>query len=64
MDYQTLVPLMGAEVQLSGTQMVAVTDTDGNYELLSVTPGNYKLEVTYLGLSCLLETLSLKKGRS
>ncbi|MFT4877984.1 MAG: iron complex outermembrane receptor protein [Flavobacteriales bacterium] len=62
MDYETLAPLIGVNVQLGGTRMGAVTDADGNYELLSVTPGNYNLEVTYLGFEQSTRNIELKEG--
>lgn len=41
--------LGGAEVRLSGLDVVAVTNSEGRYSLRAVPVGDYLLEVTYLG---------------
>ena len=50
-DAQTKEPLIGANVQLSGTIIGATTDEDGAFVLTDVKSGNYTLDVTYLGYS-------------
>lgn len=42
--------LIGAEVRLSGFNVVAVTNSEGRFTLRSVPVGEYTLEVRYLGL--------------
>ena len=42
--------LIGAEVRLSGFNVVAVTNSEGRFTLRSVPVGDYTLEVRYLGL--------------
>jgi TonB-dependent receptor len=41
--------LVGAEVRISGLDVVAVTNSEGRFTLRSVPAGNYTLEATYLG---------------
>lgn len=41
--------LGGAEVRLSGLDVVAVTNSEGRFSLRAVPVGDYTLEVTYLG---------------
>jgi hypothetical protein len=41
--------LVGAEVRISGLDIVAVTNSEGRFSLRSVPAGNYTLEATYLG---------------
>ena len=43
------VYLVGAEVRISGIEVVAVTDSEGRFTLRSVPVGNYTLDVSYLG---------------
>ena len=39
-----------AEVKIGGTNRAALTDRDGTYELIGLTPGIYNLVVSYTGL--------------
>ena len=41
--------LGGAEVRISGLDVVAVTNSEGRYSLRAIPVGDYTLEVTYLG---------------
>ena len=42
-DKATKEPLIGAAVQLSGTNTGTITDVDGNFELAGLRNGTYKL---------------------
>ncbi len=48
-DASTGEPLIGANVQVSGTYLGAATDATGRYTILSVPPGVYELNVTMIG---------------
>ncbi|MEL7020709.1 MAG: TonB-dependent receptor, partial [Bacteroidota bacterium] len=48
-DVQTGEPLIGATVQLEGTNLGTVTDFDGFYLLENVPPQTYNITSTYLG---------------
>lgn len=41
--------LVGANVQIVGTQMGAATDSEGEYTIPNVTAGTYELRATYIG---------------
>ncbi len=41
-------PVMGASVQIVGTQRGAMTDLDGNYIITQVGPGTYTLKITHV----------------
>ncbi len=41
--------LVGAEVRVAGTDLVAATSRDGSFALANLAPGNLSLEVTYVG---------------
>ena len=44
-------PVIGAIVNLEGTQKAAATDIDGLFLLDNIEPGTYSIKVTYIGLS-------------
>ena len=48
-DNSTGAPLPGANVFLEGTSLGSATDMDGTYTINNVPPGNYTLQVKYLG---------------
>ncbi len=48
-DSQTNEPLVGATVLLEGSTMGASTDINGNYVILNVPAGTYKVRATYIG---------------
>ena len=56
--------LAGAQVALAGTTESAFTDRDGRFELTTVAPGNYTLEVTYTGLDRYTQPLTVAPGRN
>jgi hypothetical protein len=41
--------IIGATVVIQGSSAGAVTDIEGNYEIIGLTPGLYNLQVSYLG---------------
>ncbi len=52
--------LPGATVLLSGTDFVTSTDAYGFFLIKNVPPGNYKIEITYIGKKFYEETLNLQ----
>jgi outer membrane receptor protein involved in Fe transport len=48
-DRETGDALIGANVQIEGTNMGAATDVNGEYVILSVPPAIYTVKVTYIG---------------
>ncbi len=56
--------LTGANVQVVGTQLGAATDEDGYYVINSVPPGDYQLEVTFLGYKTARQPITVTAGQS
>ncbi|MFN3386485.1 MAG: TonB-dependent receptor [Candidatus Thermochlorobacter sp.] len=48
-DANTKEPLIGARVVVEGTTLGANTDINGNYVILNVPPGVYKVRASYVG---------------
>jgi outer membrane receptor for ferrienterochelin and colicins len=49
-----------ANVVLKGTQMIAVTDTSGIYQIKNIPVGNYQVEVSALGFNKISKSIGLK----
>src|SRR5688572_8331713 len=64
LDGTTGEPLIGAQVQVGGTDLGSLTDVDGRYRI-SLTPGSWDLSVVYLGYSDKLVTgVEVASGRA
>src|SRR5690606_2320702 len=50
-DSATGEGLPGANVLIKGTSMGAVTDMSGHYTILNVPPGDYDLQVSFIGFN-------------
>jgi len=50
-DAVTGESLIGVNVAIEGTTQGAVTDTDGYYTILNVSPGTYTLRASYIGFA-------------
>ena len=48
-DKTTGEPLFGASIIVVGTSLGAASDVDGQYTILYVPPGNYSLQVSFIG---------------
>jgi outer membrane receptor protein involved in Fe transport len=55
-DKQTGLPLPGANVMIRGTSIGAAANMNGEYFILSITPGTYTVEATMIGYSALIQT--------
>ena len=55
------LPMAGASVILEGTKRGTVSDASGNYEL-KVSPGNYTLIVSYVGVVTQRKQVSVSAG--
>ncbi len=51
---ETGEPLIGANVMVEGTPLGAATDTEGNYFILQVSPGTYKVRFSMIGYQTLV----------
>ncbi len=49
LDKDKKEPVVGASVRIAGTKIGAMTDPDGNFQILRVEPGDYTLEVSAVG---------------
>ncbi|MEM8908760.1 MAG: carboxypeptidase-like regulatory domain-containing protein, partial [Bacteroidota bacterium] len=59
-DAQTGDPLIGATIQLAGTNAAAITDTEGQYQFAAaVAAGSYTLKSNYVGYRTYTQTLDL-----
>ncbi|HRI84393.1 MAG TPA: outer membrane beta-barrel protein [Ignavibacteria bacterium] len=64
-DFSNSDPLIGAVVKISGTSIGTLTDYDGTYLLESLSPGNYELEISYIGYTTLkIKNASVAKGEN
>ncbi len=53
-DKNTGQPLVGVSVQIEGTTLIAKTDPNGEFVILSVPPGKYRLRLTIIGYEILV----------
>ncbi|HZW38486.1 MAG TPA: TonB-dependent receptor [Ignavibacteriaceae bacterium] len=60
-DAKTKEALPFVNVIIEGTKLGASTDLDGNYVILNIPPGNYKIRVQYVGYqTVLMENVSIQ----
>ncbi|MCI0515710.1 carboxypeptidase-like regulatory domain-containing protein [candidate division KSB1 bacterium] len=55
-DAQTKEPLLGVNVLVMGTQRGAATDLEGNYAILNLPVGTYRLKFDFIGYTSVLIT--------
>jgi len=48
-DLKEKVPLIGAVIKIDGTNLGAISDDNGDYTILNVDVGNYKVSASYIG---------------
>ena len=53
-DKETGEPLIGANVMIEGTVLGAATDVEGNYFILQIPPGTYKVRFSMIGYQTLV----------
>lgn len=61
-DVSTGEALPGATVYLKGTSLGASTGLNGDYKILGVPPGSYRLQVSYVGYKARLIPVKLTAG--
>ncbi len=52
----TKEPLIGATVQIVGREQGAVTDLEGDYLILNLSPGRYSVKVSVVGFKSMIKT--------
>jgi TonB-dependent receptor len=62
-DSSSAEPLPGANVFLEGTGIGAATDLSGEYLILNVPPGPYRLKIIYIGYSEYSADIELQPGQ-
>jgi TonB-dependent receptor len=62
-DVKTGEPLVGANVVVVGTGFGAAADIDGNYIIVSLEPGSYKLKASYIGYDDKIIEITTLAGR-
>ena len=50
-DIETGDPFIGCYVIILVTELGAATDLDGNYKIIKIPPGNYKIQVIMIALN-------------
>jgi hypothetical protein len=55
-DKGTGQPLIGVNISIVGTTMGAVTDLNGNYFILDISPGTYDLKASAVGYKSIIKT--------
>ncbi|RMG41645.1 MAG: TonB-dependent receptor, partial [Methanobacteriota archaeon] len=55
-DKETGSPLIGVNIMVKGTYLGAATDADGFYVITDITPGEYEIEVSYIGYKVIRRT--------
>ena len=60
----SLSPLQGALMELEPTGKKAVTDTQGEFRITDVAPGNYTVTVSYVGFSPFSQTVKVESGQA
>ena len=63
-DASTSRPLMGAQVSLTGTQLGAVTNSDGEYRIPNARPGPYTVNVRLIGFSPASRTVQVEPAET
>lgn len=62
-DEQTGEPIIFTNVVLKGTTIGAATDVNGYYSISKIAPGNYTLQVTYLGYDTAQKAISVVRDQ-
>jgi len=64
-DKDTNEPLAGVNIMVKGTYFGASTDLDGFFVIPEVSPGEYEIEVSYIGYKIIIQTgVRIKAGES
>ena len=59
LDYGTRAPIVGAQVQLVGSEFMATTDTAGRFGMTGVPPGRQVIQVDQLGYASRVDSLTV-----
>jgi TonB-dependent receptor len=62
-DSLTQEPLIGSSVYLIGTSLGAACDIEGEYKIVKIPDGRYKVRISYVGYSTKIEEIYLQGGQ-
>ena len=62
-DRNTKEPINSAVVLIESTSLGAVSDTDGNFVIRNIEPGNYMVKISYIGYETVLKDISLSQNQ-
>jgi len=63
-DAETQNPLPGTNVVIQGTQQGATTDSQGEYEITGVEPGDYTVLASFIGYQDLSKEITVQSGQT
>lgn len=63
-DAETQNPLPGTNVVIQGTQQGATTDSQGEYEITGVEPGDYTVLASFVGYQDLSKEITVQSGQT
>lgn len=63
-DAETQNPLPGTNVVIQGTQQGATTDSQGEYEITGVEPGDYTVLASFIGYQDLSKEVTVQSGQT
>lgn len=63
-DVNNLKPLGGANVSINNNMKATITKPDGMFEITGLTPGDYKMRVSYMGYSDWVSDVNFSESRS
>lgn len=62
-DAETKSPLLGASIHFDDYKNGVLSDVNGDYALLNITPGEYKVKVKFVGFEEFEQKIKLKAGQ-
>ena len=63
-DAESQNPLPGANVVIQGTQEGATTDSQGEYEITGLSPGEYTIQASFVGYQNLSKDVTVQAGQT
>lgn len=64
LDAADKFPLPGAMIQITGQNKYTISDSNGRYEFLNVSPGSYQIEISYIGYSPAVDKVTIVEGKN
>jgi TonB-dependent receptor len=64
LDAADKFPLPGAMIQITGQNKYTISDSNGRYEFLNVSPGAYQIEISYIGYSPATDKVTIVEGKN